>query len=201
MSFIKILEVLQLLIVIIGAYLTPVNDCIFGFFTFGIGALNAVMHVTAYYQTESSLLVVEILEIMHDYAAVGLINMELYRLSSKQSILTISFCIPMLLNVVAKLFGDVDSMEALRYLKQLNMMAHSISIGYLARSEFNIWFGGIWLSTLLVNYGIYNESADAVHGRVVKLFGYILFYSFATIGIYDDDFLQRLEWFGVQMSA
>ncbi|XP_073828193.1 uncharacterized protein [Musca autumnalis] len=195
--------VLQLITAAVGAYLTPVNDCVFGFFTFGLGSVDALMHISAEYLEEGrgTYLIVEILEIIHDYAAVGLMNMELYHLSYKHSLLSVTFCIPMTLNIIAQLFGDADSMVPLMYLKQMNMMAHSMSIGYLARSEFNIWFGGVWLSSLIVNYGIYTEAADVIQGRIVKLFGYILFYSFAAAGIYDDDFLSRLEWFGMSING
>lgn len=203
MIIIKILEVLQLLSTLIGAYFTPMEEVAYGFIAFAIGCLDATMHllqlrsVTNNTTGPETNMAVSISETIHDYAAVGLINIELYRLSSRHSFISLTFCIPMILDVVAKLFGDLQNIRALVYLKQMNMMAHSISIAYLAKTEFNLWFGGVWLATQIVNFGIYHELPEGYWGREIKLFGYALFYIFSTIAIYDEDFLKRLEWFNI----
>ncbi|KAI8121679.1 hypothetical protein CVS40_7358 [Lucilia cuprina] len=211
---IKILRIIQFGITCLATIYTPIDQCIYGFFAFAIGCTDAILHLMISQNLEAKSvnadekqatiktnILLSVIESIHDYLPLGLINMELHRLSSQYPLLSFVFCLPFGLDILSRLFDNgttyVADEKVLMYLKKFNTIIHSISIGSLAKRELNIWFMCVWLATLIVSGGIFLEASYFYVGKFMKLIGYIFVYIFALIGIYDDDFLSRWEWFNI----
>lgn len=221
MKFIKFLQITQLFVTFAATSCTPVDESIYGFYVFVIGWLYALLNLTIprrrHHQKnlkicnkneefiiekqkqppkESVLLIA--LESAHDYIPIGFINIELHEKSFLTSQLSFMFCIPFGLDILSRLFADgikyVVDERLLMFLKNINILLHSLSILSLGVHQYNIWFGAIWLSAMIVFWGVYSEISYSSTWKNLKLFGYILFYIFAFMAIYDKDFLKRLEW-------
>lgn len=210
--FIKTLHLLQLGVTCTASILTPIDQCVYGFFAFSIGCTHALLNlmIDSYITSESSPnnqefpktnIVLSVMESIHDYVPLGFINMELHRLSAQYPLLSFVFSIPFTLDILSRLFDDgklyMADEKVLLYLKKFNIIIHSISIGSLAKRELNIWFICVWLTTIMFSVGLLLEVSYFYVGKCMKLIGYILFYIFALIGISDDDFLRHLEWFNM----
>ena len=223
MEFLKFLQTILFFVTFAATTYTSVDKCIYGFFAFAIGFTYALLNLTMSRKPQkvdkicneiqiadlekqrrrSKVLIA--LESAHDYIPIGFINMEVHRMFSQASQLSFWFCIPFGLDFLSRLFDDgiayIADENVLVFLKNFNILLHSLSILSLAAYQYNIWFLCIWLSAMLVMWGVYAENAYSSGWKNLKLFGYIFFYVFAFIGIYDVDFLKRLEWFNIQVDA
>ena len=226
MQFLKFLQTILFFVTFAATTYTPVDKRIYGFFAFAIGFTYTLLNLTMsrrpqkikklskatepaekepQIQRRRRSKVLIALESAHDYIPIGFINMEVHHMSSQVSQLSYWFCIPFGLDILSRLFDDgityIADENVLVFLKNFNILLHSLSILSLAAYQYNIWLLGIWLSTMFVMWGVYAEISYSSGWRNLKLFGYIFFYVFAFIGIYDVDFLKRLEWFNIQVDS
>ncbi|KAI8121680.1 hypothetical protein CVS40_7359 [Lucilia cuprina] len=103
-----------------------------------------------------------------DFVPLALVNIEIFKMMGKPyAFVHALFIIPLILDLIAKLFGEESDDAATQTLKHVSNLANVVSLLYLSYMEDNYMFGYVALSYLAAHTGM--VIGGRCHGYLVDL--------------------------------
>lgn len=137
-----------------AAYCMQPDKNPFGFASCGVGIIYGIFGLVGGHDCEMCI-VRGVVEDLLDFAALGLMSIEIAKSSCISYAMVHSlFLIPLLLDLIAKLFGDEEDDATTQTLKHVNNLANIASLLYLAFEKENYWFAGVAASSLMAHSGM-----------------------------------------------
>ncbi|XP_065365049.1 uncharacterized protein LOC135958114 [Calliphora vicina] len=120
-----------------------------------------------------------------DFVPLAMVNIEIFQIMGKPyAFVHALFVIPLILDLIAKLFGEESDDAATQTLKHVSNLANVVSLLHLSYMEDNYMFGYVALSYLSAHMGM--VIGGRCHGYVVDLnyvMSYVLFYFTSTLAV------------------
>ncbi|XP_073828192.1 uncharacterized protein [Musca autumnalis] len=128
-------------------------------------------------------LVKSVLDTTMDFVPLSLMNIEIYlELGKPYAMIHALFIIPLILDLIAKLFGDEIDEKSTQILKNVNSLANAVSLSYLAYTEDNYMYGCVAFSMLAAqsSAALWGGPCRGYTSEFVYIMGNAMFY-FASI--------------------
>ncbi|XP_019894033.1 uncharacterized protein LOC109613527 [Musca domestica] len=128
-------------------------------------------------------LVKSVLDTTMDIVPLSLMNIEIFlQMGEPYAMAHALFIIPLILDFIAKLFGDETDEESTQILKYVNTLANVVSLSSLAYREDNYLYGCVAISILAAQTSsvVWGGPCRGYRSEFVHVMGYSMFY-FASI--------------------
>ena len=157
-----------------AAYCFQPDNTPFAFAACGIGIIYGLFGLIGGFESEMSI-VKGVVEDFLDFAPLGLMNIEIFKAAGESyAMVHALFLIPLLLDLVAKLFGEEEDDQATQTLKYIDILAGVSSLLYLSYAKDNY----MYLVTALCCLAAH--SSMLIGGRCAKIgyeYAYLVFHS------------------------
>lgn len=164
-----------------AAYQMPPDQHPYSFTASAFGIIFGIYGTVGGEELHCSI-VKNVIDTTMDFVPLSLVNIEIFLAMGKTyAMVHALFVIPLILDLIAKLFGNEGDDEATQILKHVNNLANIVSLAYLAFQEDNYMYGCVALSILAAQAGaIWGGRCRRYSSEFVYILAYSMFY-FATI--------------------
>ncbi|KAM7349303.1 uncharacterized protein ACRADG_008307 [Cochliomyia hominivorax] len=167
-----------------AAYNMPPETNPYAFAACAIGIIYGVFGLIGGQENMQNI-VKYVIDDLLDFVPLPMVNIEIFQMLSKPyAFVHALFVIPLILDLIAKLFGESEDDEATQTLKHVSNLGNVISLLYLSYMEGNYMFGYVALSYLAAHTGMI--IGGKCHGYLVDLnyvMCYVLFYFTAMLAV------------------
>ena len=157
-----------------AAYCLPPDGTPYAFAACGIGIIYGIFGIVGGFELEMGI-VKGVVEDFLDFAPLGLMNIEIFTAAGESyAMVHALFLIPLLLDLVAKLFGEEDDDQATQTLKYIDILAGVSSLLYLCYAKENYMYAAVALSCLAAH------SSMLIGGKCAAIwweYAYLVFHS------------------------
>lgn len=167
-----------------AAYNMPPETNPYAFAACAVGIIYGIFGLVGG-QEDSQSIVKYVVDDLSDFVPLAMMNIEIFQMLNKPYAFAHAlFVIPLVLDLIAKLFGEASDDEATQTLKHVSNLGNIVSLLYLSYMEDNYMFGYVALSYLAAHTGML--IGGKCHGYMVDLnyvMSYILFYFTAMLAV------------------
>lgn len=167
-----------------AAYNMPPETNPYAFAACSIGIIYGVFGLVGGQEAQDGI-VKGVVDDLLEFVPLAMVNIEIFKMVGKSyAMVHALFIIPLILDLIAKLFGEPTDDLATQTLKHVSNLANVVSLLYLSYTEDNYMFGYVALSYLAAHMGMI--IGGRCHGYMIDLnyiMSYVLFYFTSTLAV------------------